>query len=126
MFSCRVMLTNVCVSYNCGTHELPDLHPHFHGAGAGLAHQRCRGRQVSRKGSRGWKESNSSVSLGTARTGDKQEQFHSGELPLAGLRAGPASCHSPRPAPRCPCRAARGREIAFLSPCGAHRSLLHL
>lgn len=76
MFGCRVMLANVCVSYNCCTRQQPALHPHFHGTVAGPAHRRFQGRQVSRKGSQGWKQLNSStaqqqVSLGTTETGDK-------------------------------------------------------
>lgn len=60
MFGCRVMLVNVCVSYNHNTHKQPALHPHVHRA-AGLAHQHCQGRQVSRKWSQGWKQADSSA-----------------------------------------------------------------
>lgn len=71
MFGCRVMPANVCVSYNCCTRQQPALHPHFHGPVAGPAHQRCQGRQVSRKGFPGLETAQQQVSLGTTETGDK-------------------------------------------------------
>lgn len=59
MFGFKIMLVNVCAPCNHNTRRQPTLHPHVHRAAAELARQHCQGRQVSRKGSHGWKQADS-------------------------------------------------------------------